>query len=88
MGISVMGISVVGNSVRDTELTYSRDLNHDSSGVGALLAERRRSDSPVVAGQLMMEENLHISGRIVVAPEAPDLHLNRSLANNTPANIF
>ena len=87
-----MGISVVGNSVLDTELAYSRDLNHDSSGigsgVGALLAGCQRSDSPVVADQLMLEENLRISGRTAVAPVAPGLHLNRLPANNIPANIF
>ena len=87
-----MGISVVGNSVLDTELAYSRDLNHDSSGigsgVGALLAGCQRSDSPVVAGQLMMEENLRISDRTAAAPEAPDSHLNRLPVNNIPADIF
>ena len=80
----------------DTGLVHSRDLNHDSSGIGsgagagvdALLAGCQRLDSPVVAGQLMLEENLRISDRTAAAPEAPDLHLNRSLANNTPANIF
>ena len=82
--------------MRDTGLAHSRDWSHDSSGigsgagtgVGALLAGCRRSDSPAVAGQLMLEENLRISDRTAAAPEAPDLHLNRSLANNTPANIF